>query len=73
MDNWERFDETSLTDKESFYSSLTQLWLGFFMDVKWLGRGGKNYPPPLVISRTKQVRNMIFLHEITCLKYFLKM
>ena len=22
MDNWERFDETSLTDKESFYSSL---------------------------------------------------
>ena len=50
MDNWERFDETSLTDKESFYSSLTQLWLGFFMDVKWLGRGGgKNYPPPLVI------------------------
>ena len=23
MDNWERFDETSLPDKESFYSSLT--------------------------------------------------
>ena len=22
MDNWERFDETSLLDKESFYSSL---------------------------------------------------
>ena len=22
MDNWERFDETSLPDKESFYSSL---------------------------------------------------
>ena len=21
MDNWERFDETSLPDKESFYSS----------------------------------------------------
>ena len=24
---------------------LTRFWLGFFMDVKWLGRG-KNYPPP---------------------------
>ena len=22
MDNWERFDETSLPDKESFYSNL---------------------------------------------------
>ena len=70
MDNWERFDETSLTDKESFYSSLNQLWLGFFMDVKWLGRGGKNYPPPLVISRTKQVRNMIFYMRLLVLNTF---
>ena len=70
MDNWERFDETSLTDKESFYSSLTQLWLGFFMDVKWLGRGGKSYPPPLVISRTKQVRNMIFYMRLLVLNTF---
>ena len=24
MDSWERFDETSLTDKEAFYSSLNK-------------------------------------------------
>ena len=126
MDNWERFDEISLPDKESFYSSLNteniddidyrhgnnvfkkfklknlgeyhdlyvqsntllladvfenlrnmcinRFWLGFFMDVKWLGGGGgKNYPPPLVISRTKQVRNMIFCMGLPCLKFFPKM
>ena len=42
--------------------------VGFFMDVKW----GKNYLP-LVISRTKQVRNMTFCMSLPCLKYFLKM
>ena len=61
---------------------LTRFWSGFFMDVKWLKRGwGKNYPhqppppgpPPLVISRTKQVRNIVFCMGLPCLKYFLKM
>ena len=41
-----------------------------------LSKVGKNYPippPPLVISRTKQVRNMIFCMGLPSLKYFLKM
>ena len=32
---------------------LTLFWLGFFMDVRWLG-GGKNYPPwlkPVIFMR----------------------
>ena len=38
------------------------------------GWGGvKITPPPLVISRTKQVRNMIFCMGLPCLKYCLKM
>ena len=55
---------------------LTRFWLGFFMNVKWLGGGIKiTPPPPPVISRTKQeqVRNMIFCVGLPCLKYFLKM
>ena len=45
--------------------NLTRFWLGFFMEVKWLG-----------LERTKereQVRNMIFCMGLPCLKYFLKM
>ena len=42
--------------------ALTRFWLGFFMDVKWLG-GGRGAG-----CRTKQVRNMIFCKGIPCLK-----
>ena len=56
--------------------SLTRFWLGFFMDIKWLGitpPPPPPPPPPIVISRTKQVRNMNFCMGLPCLKYFLKM
>ena len=30
---------------------LTRFWLGFFMNVKWLGGGDKNYTPPPQLSQ----------------------
>ena len=51
------------------FASLTRFWLVFFMDVKWLG-GVLVTPPPLVISRTKQARNMIFSWDYLVLNTF---
>ena len=39
MDNWERFDEASLPDKESFYSSLN---MGIIDDIYYRHGNLKN-------------------------------
>ena len=55
MDNWERFDETSLPDKESFYSSLNMEYID---DIDY--RHGNN------AFKKFKLKNLGEYHDYTC-------
>ena len=63
MDNWERFEETSLPNKESFYSSLNMENID---DIDY--RHGNN-----VFKRFKKINENIMLYMYKAILYYLLM
>ena len=63
MDNWERFDETSLPNKESFYSSLNMENID---DIDY--RHGNN-----VFKRFKKINENIMIYMYKAILYYLLM
>ena len=53
IDDWEKFNETSLPEKEDFYSHLTLIWLGI-LKVAFSGGGINFIPLPFLLPISRR-------------------